>query len=121
MNYKTGKILYHVYVDSDDGKFFLSEYIVRTVRGGYAYAVKKENGTTWVKKSKKSGDFGWSDSIPSYYREKTKVGEPFCGLQTTKLAAYRAALKSGLKYTDISLRLRAKKVLEKKISYLRKK
>lgn len=116
MNYKTGKHLYNVYVD-DDGKVFLSEHIVRTIRGGYVHAVQKENGMTWVKQSKKNGDFGWANSIPDYCRDKVEIGGKFKYLHTTKLAAYRAALKGGLKHTEDPLR--AKKALEKKINTLK--
>ena len=86
--------LYRVDVE-DSGTCVLGIYIVRTIRGGYAYAVEKVQGVTWIKKSKKNGDYGWDDSINKMWRSKIKEGEKFHNLHTTKLAAYRYTLKNG--------------------------
>ncbi len=95
MAYKVGMSLYNIYVE-DDGKCVLIIHIVRTIRGGFVHAIQKINGITWIKKSKKNGDYGWDNSIDYVWRNKAK----FYDLHTTKLAAYRYTLKNGLKYTD---------------------
>ena len=74
MAYKVGMSLYNIYVE-DDSKCVLSTHIVRTIRGGFVHAIEKINGITWVKKSKKNGDYGWDNSIDYVWRNKAKVGD----------------------------------------------
>lgn len=92
MNYKIGQALYQVYTGDEinNYKCELWTYIVRSERGGFFYAIYKTE-FTWVKQSKKHGDWGWAKVIDPLYRDKTPVGEKFRDLHTTKLAAWKAA------------------------------
>lgn len=86
MKYKIGQELYRYYADDETGKVEMDTYVVRTIRGGVVYAINK-NEFTWGKLSKKNGDFGWLDPIDKLFRKKTKQGEPFFKLFTTKRQA----------------------------------
>ena len=91
--YKKGQTLWSVYFDIETGKCELWEYVVRTIRRPWVYAIIKQNGVTWVKKSRKIGDFGWAYPIPSWYRQRTKYGSKFNDLFTTKRQAWMAVIK----------------------------
>ena len=93
MKYKIGQKLYCIDFDTDSGKCSTSVYIVRTIRGGFIYAIFKLKDVTWGKKSKKNGDFGWLDPIESIWREKTILGNKFNSIHTTKKQAWRACAK----------------------------
>lgn len=60
----------------------------------YVNVTAKVKDITWVRQSRKVNDFGWSKSIPSYYREQFEVGRRLPrGIFTTQLAALKWALK----------------------------
>lgn len=91
--WKVGQILYWIMADEENGKISFEEYQIRTIRGGYVYAILKAEWT-WGKVSKKHGDFGWLPRIPAWCRKKWKVdGEPH-DLFKTKLAAIRDEIKT---------------------------
>lgn len=90
MNYQIGQKLYYGCVQ--DGKTELWEYIITAKRAGKLHCIHKCSAT-WVKKSKKHFDYGWSSSIPSYFRDSVNVGEVFVGKETTPLKAWYAAKK----------------------------
>jgi hypothetical protein len=64
-----------------DGKTTKQEWLLRTVRlrksAGREYIVlyyvAKINGVTWVKRSKKHGDFGWATIIPRHSRKRVYI------------------------------------------------
>ncbi|MEH6474437.1 MAG: hypothetical protein V7727_02055 [Sneathiella sp.] len=58
-----------------NGTADFDEYHLRTIRGGQAYFVKKST-ETWVKKSKKHFDWGWSDFISHWNRETVRITKP---------------------------------------------
>ncbi|GEM_PF-5871865 len=92
MKYKIGETLWLCTLDDETGRpSSYDQFVVRTKRGGKFFAVLKEKGLTWVKKSKRHGDWGWDDSIPDYCRYSCKVGEKFEGLERTKPHALRTA------------------------------
>ncbi len=130
---KVGAILYKVDVSEwDDGSTSISidEWVVRSIkrkrgtqtamgkrRVGCQYGdtaplfvniSAKIKGVTWIRVSRKVNDFGWSNSIPKYYREQFQVGHRLpVGIFTTPLAAMKWALKhhenqlnSYIKYRD---------------------
>ncbi|AZS26252.1 hypothetical protein [Vibrio anguillarum] len=116
---KVGAVLFKVDVSEwDDGSTSISidEWIVRSIkrkRGtqtpigksctGYEYGdtaplyvnvTAKIKDVTWVRQSRKVNDFGWSKSIPQYYKKQFQVGERLPnGIFTTPLAALKSALK----------------------------
>ena len=98
MKYKVGQILFQAWTDVDPDTNRLSgginEYQVRTIKGGHVYAIQKEKGVTWVKRSKKHFDWGWSDNIPYYYRKNWKVDEAPRDVYTTIRGAWVAHLKT---------------------------
>lgn len=95
--YKEGETLYEVCLDSDTGKFETDIWIVRTIRGGKITAICK-NEYTWVKLTKKHGDWGWDPNIPAIWRETWAVGRhPRRNIRRTRLEAWtleRDQLKS---------------------------
>ena len=93
LNYRIGQELYRVCVYEDDGQSKMDQWRIRSKRRSRVYAVLVAPWT-WVKRSKKHGDYGWATSIPSWCRESTEDGEPFTRLYTTKLQAWRAAKRS---------------------------
>ena len=102
MKYKVGQELYSCWADCDTGRINVSVYKIRTIRGGYVYAILLLKYVTWVKKSKKHYDWGWDDSIPGWLRRKVKVGEKFTDIFTTKRQAYldcKKTTNSGRFYT----------------------
>ncbi|WP_298983388.1 hypothetical protein [uncultured Roseibium sp.] len=92
MSVRVGDQYWHAYYNEDADKIEWCDYRVRTIRGGYVYAIQKVDNITWGKRSKKHGDFGWLKSIPSYCRERWRVGEKSDYLSKTKSAALRNAL-----------------------------
>lgn len=54
---------------------------------------QKVEGVTWVKRSKRQGDFGWKSSVPAEYRKQFQAGHALpSGFYTTKYAALRFAV-----------------------------
>ncbi len=87
MNYKKGQELYSGYADDETGKVEIDTFKVRTIRGGWVYAIRVVS-YTWGKKSGKAGDYGWLDPISKWNRYKTRIGGKFPTLYTTKRQAY---------------------------------
>lgn len=88
--------------EEPDGKATIETWIVRTIRGGKITAIWKLSHT-WGKRSKKHGDIGWCDPIPTWCRKTWRVVDmerwprsgPFAwSLFTTKRAAIRDAIKT---------------------------
>lgn len=92
---KVGQVLWSAAFDTETGKFEWFEYVLRTIRGGKAYATQK-NICTWGKKSSKNGDYGWLDPIAPMWRQDWRLGNmpAWMDLHTTKLAALRYAKKT---------------------------
>ena len=86
MQYKKGQVLYSYYADGEDGTLTPFVYVVRTIRGGNVYAILKAS-YTWGKLSAKSGHYGWLDPLPPLTRDRTRQGNKFYGLFTTKRQA----------------------------------
>lgn len=91
--WKVGQSLFRVLTDEENGKVEFDTYEIRTIRGGYAYAILRAP-YTWGKISKKHGDFGWLPRIPKWCREKWAVDDEPRGLFTTKLAAIRDEIRT---------------------------
>jgi hypothetical protein len=74
-----------------EGKVEIYVHVLRTIRGRYGYMIQHIHGLTWIKKSKKHGDWGYADNMPEY-RTKFPLssGLPY---SPTKLSALRDALK----------------------------
>lgn len=91
---KIGQVLWQASFDTETGKFEWNEYILRTIRGGKAFATMKLPWT-WGKRSKKNGDFGWLDPVSPEWRRWWLLGKmpDWMDLHTTKLAALRYAKK----------------------------
>lgn len=112
---KIGTIYYSLYVDEETLQHDWDEWHVRTIRGGKVTAIRKDQ-FTWVKQSKKAGDWGWAKRIHSLWRNTWRQGSDPFGMHTTKLAEIKSVMhyhKDDLKITKkLSLmksRLRSKK------------
>jgi len=99
INYRVGQRLYTVFVDVA-GTCSMGKYVVRTIRAGRVFAILYAKDITWVKKSKKHGDFGWAANIPECCRRSAPIGQQLYYLHTTKLQAWRRALKELDYYCD---------------------
>ena len=99
---KVGIVVYSVYFDEEYG-IDLSEHRLRTIRKNKqgiltAYFIKYVKGITWVKKSKKHGDWGWADNIEHWYRDSImlnvyeKNGLPH-HMSFTKSGAFKKAIQ----------------------------
>lgn len=78
---KRGAIRWQARIDDETGRVTYHEWVLRSVqtrkrsmgitwyqpRKTY-YWIEKVAGETWVKRSKKHFDYGWSKNIPHYYR-----------------------------------------------------
>lgn len=123
MEYKKGKILYHVSFE-DDLKIIIEEYMVSTVNKNGAYAILKNN-YTWINKAAKGKTFsktinmGWAADI-SWCRKHAAYGNQFYDLYSTKLQALQAKLKSDLRWLDDEEIPIYKKKLEAAIKRIRK-
>jgi hypothetical protein len=107
--YKKGDIGYCVMWSDDDTKFEFWEYHLRTVqrrkvgylqdhRVLYHYWAPKLKGTTWGKKSRKHGDFGWLPMASQFTsRFVASSGE---GYPPTKVEACKADLEQGFLKPD---------------------
>ncbi len=73
------------------GKVEIAVHVLRTIRGRYGYMIQHVHGVTWIKKSKKHGDWGYANNTPEY-RTKFPLssGLPYF---PTRLSALRDALK----------------------------
>ena len=93
--YRKGQILYQIGCE-EDGKPSMETWVIRTIRGGKITAIWKLS-CTWGKRSKKHGDYGWLDRIPSWCRKTWREDQPMPGwfqLFTTKRQAIAHAIKS---------------------------
>lgn len=91
--WKVGQSLFMIFCDETTGKVEIAEWIVRTIRGGKVSAIWKFE-STWGKRSKKNGDFGWLPNIPAWARETWRVDSEPNNLKTTKLSAIRKEMRS---------------------------
>lgn len=99
MAVKVGDKFISLFVDKD-GSFSWEDHIVRTIRGGWIYAIHK-NICTWGKLSKRQGDFGWLPTFHPMFRTRWRVGsERPEELAATRLQAVRYAIELHVKYTD---------------------
>lgn len=110
---KIGDVRYSGYIDDETGKIDVDEYVLRSIqnrrlfnkyhsnnaRVKYAYWIQKSDGVTWVKRSTKTGDYGWADKFPEFYRCRQLVenGAPYS-------ASKRGAIRELLAETRQSLR-----------------
>ena len=124
MNYKIGQELYLGYADDETGKVEIDTFKVRTIRGGFVYATRVESWT-WGKKSSKAGDYGWLDPIDPLHRYKTRIGEKFYTLQTTRRQAYMDIKKEVTEneYKDFSPEIQKKilSTIKRQLTKLKKK
>ena len=122
MVFKVGDELYHVWVELDPYEHhesMLQTWVITTIRSGVAYLVWKSKWT-WVKKSSKTGDYGWADHIDRYNRDKFNIAD---GLpkdySRTKVAAYRKAITEANEYIAKAKQFKAR--LKAQITKLEKK
>lgn len=102
--YNVGQSLYKVWWDDETGKCEVELYIIRSIRKGRVFATKKTE-FTWVKVSKKHGDYGWASYISHWDKEAFrpeamgKLGwAP--SVHLTKQEAWQAAKKEVEEWED---------------------
>lgn len=98
--YKVGQELYKVWWEDEEGTCGQDLYIVRSIRKGRIHATKKDSHT-WVKVSKKNGDYGWASYISRWDKESFREDGLYGrkpSVHTTKLAAWKAAKKDVEEY-----------------------
>lgn len=87
-----GDEFYEATPDLYEGTLLMQTWVITAIRSGVAFAVNKTE-YTWIKRSTKTGDYGWSDSIREWDRKRFKVVEgPPTDWARTKGAAYTKAL-----------------------------
>lgn len=99
---KEGAVFWRAYVDTDPeakkSSVLIEEWVLKSVLSRRpekdqepvptAFFVEKVDGVTWVRLSKKTGDYGWSPQIDTAYRKSCHLGfELPKGLATTKSRA----------------------------------
>lgn len=95
---KIGDTLYSVTVD--EGLISATSYVVRSKRHGSFYLIVK-NSATWVKLSRKNGDWGWAANIPDCFRTDHPIGASITHhyfLANSKIAAAKKALSNEQKW-----------------------
>lgn len=93
---KVGTEFFEVFIDEATGECRMETWEVRTIRGGRITAIHRDR-FTWVKLSKKNGDFGWAKTIDPLWRATWDVQHPRPGyLALNKRAAWRKLLNDGL-------------------------
>lgn len=105
---KVGDQFLEAFVDEDTGKVEWHTWVVRSIRKGRVYATVKMPGVTWGKVSKKHGDYGWLDPVPSWCRQWWYASHPSnlmlrhdkpATLGSTKIGALRSAIKAHKEYS----------------------
>jgi len=105
MKFKVGMVVWSYRVF--EGKVDCQEWVCRSIRRPKkewwhreppkqrAHFIEKIKDVTWVRKSKKVGDYGWATKIDYWLRRSIAIDEHVksIGMYTTKLQAARAALK----------------------------
>lgn len=123
--YKKGQDLFCVYADDETGTCELWLYKVRTIRAGFVFAIRYEKDWTWVKLSNKNGDWGWAKNIDPLCRDRTPIGKDFSDLHTTKLKAWKHALKESngwrKKYFEDGMWEKATKTMKRMITRNKRK
>lgn len=93
IKHKAGEFYWYAWYDDEDGKVYLEEYGLRSIRKGIAYFTLKSDGITWGKRSKKHGDYGWLSNIPVWCRTGLSLnGETIQSYAKTQTAALRSAI-----------------------------
>ena len=64
---KLGSVRYEAYFLD---KIYIDEWVYRSKRGSYGYMIMKIKGVTWIKLSKRHGDFGIPSKVPSWCRQR---------------------------------------------------
>lgn len=90
---KVGQELYTVTLEPN-GKAQMELWILRTIRKGRCFAVRKDQ-FTWIKRSKKQGDYGWANYISEYDRYSWPIGSRPDHLRTTKRSAWLQLARQG--------------------------
>jgi len=124
MKYKINQLFYSPDYDEETGKCELDTYKVRTIRGGFVYAIAVYNGVTWGKRSKKHGDIGWLNPINPLFRRRTSINSTFFRLHTTRRKAWSSLLQEAKKDKYIvseEIRKKIIKTIKSNITRLPKK
>lgn len=89
---KVGDEYYEAYVDAWDYTVRVDLWVISAVRVGTVFAIRRTDHT-WVKRSSKTGDYGWAASIDQYNKCQfsAATGTPDHWART-KAAAYTKAL-----------------------------
>jgi len=74
LQHRVGEMYWYAWFDDETRKVELDQYGLRSIRKGTAYFTAKLDGTTWGKRSTKTGDFGWLDPVPAWARCAERVG-----------------------------------------------
>lgn len=89
---KVGDEFFNAVADAHEGTVYIQHWIITVIREGRAFAVQKTD-YTWVKRSSKTGDYGWAKSISDWEKHRFRLEDgPPDGWAKTKAAAYSKAL-----------------------------
>lgn len=96
---KAGAFYWKAAFDEEAGKVDVEEYGCRSIRSGRASMILKASWT-WGKRSKKNGDFGWLDPVPTWCRTMVRLEDEWSGpdlYRPTRKGALMAALAKARK------------------------
>lgn len=134
-----GAVLYEAAASTDDDRkttTAIQEWVVRSIRAkrgtksrfGVASPIAKEacqyvnltqklEGVTWGKRSSKSGDYGWLNSIPTWCTHQFEVGQDLpLGIYTTVRAALVYAIANTEAHLEATRGYRDKEPLASEIA-----
>lgn len=104
---KIGEEYFEAYVDAWDYTVRVDLWVVSAIRTGTVFAIRKTDHT-WVKRSSKTGDYGWAASIDKYNKLQFSAAEGAPDhWARTKAAAYTKALPDVEEKIKKLLKLRA--------------
>jgi len=121
---KVGQIFWECHIF--DGKVDWNEWVLRSIQNRSiskyvktkvrtAYFVLKEDGVTWVKKSKKHFDYGWAANIPEEYRKSQHLDCGDClpiGIYTSRLQAAKGCIACEERYLAYWLKQKEEELIE---------
>lgn len=86
-----GDEFYDAFLDMIDGAVIVELWVITAIRNDLVFACRK-NAFTWIKRSSKTGDYGWARNLDAFDRVKFRHGDLPQTWAKSKAAAYTKAL-----------------------------